>query len=100
MHIQQLAFTCDYYRSAVFPDWFVSRFNGCGHEHRHIAAQLFQLALKAAADFIDGATGVILVDEICGFDQFRLTIGSISKKYAVLNVAFRSDDNEQNALFR
>ena len=100
MHIKQLALTRHYHGFAVFPDCLASRLNSSGHEISHIVTQLFQFALKTNADFIKGTTRIILIDEIRRLHQFSLAVGSVGKKNAVLNIAFRRNDDEQNTFLR
>ena len=100
MHIKQLVLARHDHVFAVFLDCRPSRFNSGGHEMGCIMTQLLQFALEASADFIDGATRIILINEIGCFRQFSLAVCSVRKKHSVLHIPFRRHDNEQNALFR
>jgi len=78
---------------------FAARLHRRLHQPAHVVAQLAQLARDARAHLLERQAAVILVDVIGRLHQLARGIVDVGQQHAVLDIAARIDDHQQNAFF-
>ena len=69
-------------------------------ERDDVLLQRFEFVVDAPANLVELDTRIVFIDEVGSLDQLRLRIALVGHQHAVLHVAIRGHDDDQDALFR